>query len=981
MTYLPHDRSTMRPRRIGALLSQVAACAFLTAASMSAHAQDEGARVSEKEVDGTIIVTGSRIKRDSFDASSPVTAIDKGVITESGFANLGDVLLRSPVVAVGQGLSNAQTASETAGATFANLRGLGSFRTLTLIDGRRRVPGSLTASSVDLSMFPPQMVERVEIVTGGTSAVYGADAVTGVINVILDRDYEGFEIDLSAGLPEAGGGGSAQQASLFAGKKFADGRGHVSMGLSYWNSDVLRSTDRKFSRGRNFMFFETNIPGQTFGDVTPTYVVRRDPTTFLYANTGTFWHWNGSAYDYYTVDPDLRLQQSDAPPFVDQWNGIAGSGWSSGGDGFAFDEYGLLRGGYKAFAGLFTADYEINDNITVYATAELAFSRSRSPYQPNFHPADGDNIYIWRDNYYLTPGTRQFMDDNGYSYLWVWRTHGDLGVRTTTVDRTNYTLSSGFKGTLANGWDYDVFAQYGKMLIDTATSNTLIRENYLNAVDAIADGSGNAVCRDPAARSAGCVPINGLGPNETLTAAQRAYLLHTKKTDLNLDQLVVGMSATGSLLQLPAGPLKVAAGWEYRDESLSYRDDPRNMAGELLLNAPTDPIDGGFDVWEVYGEAVVPILADRPFFDLLQIEGAVRYSDYSHIGTTTTWKLGATWAPVDDLRFRYTRSFSVRAPTVTDIFSPGISSFAFITDPCDATVIALLPDSAQRARRATNCAALGLPSGYVDPRPTVTKQVITGGNPDLEAEDSDSWTLGAVLTPSFVPGLRLSVDYWSIDLTRAISQLSVGEIINNCVDFLSIENDFCPLIVRDDATGEITSVRNVAVNVDRQTAKGIDVQASFQWRPEWAPGTFEFYAATTYLDELNFIDVSAAGTTVSAEAGEVEGTPLPRWRSNFSIAYDTGRFRVSWFGNHIGAMTIDNAAASGTYQPGFDRIKSVFYHNLYAHYAITDKIKLRAGVNNLLDTSPPANPFTFMGGGGLYDNNGRYFWMGANVKF
>mgnify|MGYP001765104480 CR=1 FL=1 len=201
MTYLLNDHWLMRQRPAGSLLARAATCALLAALSMPAHAQDEDANAGAKEADGTIVVTGSRIKRGSFDASSPVTAIDKNVITESGFTNLGDVLLRSPALAVGQGLSNAQTAGETAGATFANLRGLGSFRTLTLIDGRRRVSGSLTASSVDLSMFPPQMVERVEIVTGGTSAVYGADAVTGVINVILDRDYEGIEVDFSACKP------------------------------------------------------------------------------------------------------------------------------------------------------------------------------------------------------------------------------------------------------------------------------------------------------------------------------------------------------------------------------------------------------------------------------------------------------------------------------------------------------------------------------------------------------------------------------------------------------------------------------------------------------------------------------------------------------------------------------------------------------------------------------------------------------------
>ncbi|MEE9381196.1 MAG: TonB-dependent receptor plug domain-containing protein, partial [Hyphomonadaceae bacterium] len=551
----------------------------------------------EERTEDTIFVTGSRLARGNFDTPSPVTTLDSELIEESGFVTLSDVLQRSPAIAVGQGIANAQTAGETAGATFANLRGLGSFRTLTLINGRRRVPGALSTSSVDLSSIPPSMVERVEIVTGGTSAVYGADAVTGVINVILKRDFEGLEFDFSAGIPEQGGGGDAQQASLHWGASLFDDRAKLNVGLSYYNSSVLQASDRDFSSGQNYMFFQTNVPGDSFNGSVPTFSVRRDPTTFLFAETGTFFFWNGSAYEYYTVDPELRMQQNDAPPFFNGFNGVAGNGWASGGDGFSFGKYGLLRGGFESYNMMSNFNFDISENTSFYVDAEIAVTETESPFQPNFHPASGDSIFLYRDNPLLTPGTTAFMDANGLSSLFVFRTQDDLGVRTTDVDRINYNLVAGLEGTLSNGWDFDVFAQHGKMDIETNTSNTLRRANYLNAIDVISDPvSGDPICRDPAAVVAGCTPLVVLGRNGPLTQAQRDYVLHTKSTDLIIDQTVLGGQVTGDLYSLPAGPIGAAVGFEYRDESISFRDDPLNQANELLLNAPTEDIDGSFDV-------------------------------------------------------------------------------------------------------------------------------------------------------------------------------------------------------------------------------------------------------------------------------------------------------------------------------------------------------------------------------------------------
>ena len=964
---------------VAALMAAAPVQAQDTPAEAASEDAAAGETATEETSEERVLVTGSRVKRNGFDTPSPTRIIDEKEIRESGAQTLGDLLLRNPEVAVGLGISNAQTSGETAGATFANLRGLGSFRTLTLIDGRRRVPGSLTSSSVDLSSIPPSMIERVEIVTGGTSAVYGADAVTGVINVILKRDYQGFAIDASAGFAEQGNGGDSQLVSVHWGDDFDEGRGDINLGVVYNRSGILETSDRDFSSGRNFMFFETNIPGTAFGGVVPTYVVRRDPTTFLYANTGTFWYWNGSDYDYYTADPELRQQTSEINPFFGPVDETLGNGWGTGGDGFAFDEYGLLRGGWESFSGLLSVDYDINEWMTFYFDAEIADSTAESPYQPNFHPANNDYLYVYDDNPLLPASVLTFMNDNGLPWLYVQRTHDDLGVRTTFVDRLNFTASAGVKGDLSDTWSYDVFAQYGEMRIDTRTTNTLIRENYLFAIDAVSDGMGGAMCRDAGARANGCVPILALGRNGPITAAQRAYLLHDKETELDIDQTLIGGSVTGDLFVLPAGAVRTAAGFEYRDEGLSFRDDPLNLANALLLNAPTPAIDAGFDVWELYAEALVPILSGLPVIQSFDIEGAFRYSEYSHIGQTETWKLGASWELSDEVRFRYTRSKSVRAPTISDSFSPGITSYSFVTDPCDNLQIAA---AANPALRAANCLALGLPGGWVDPSPGVTKQVITGGNPDLSAEESDSWTLGAILQPAFADRLRISADYWSIDLTDAISNQSVGEILANCVDSASIANDFCALVQRDvPGSGEIISISNLPVNIDQLRTRGTDVQVAYDFEADWLGGALiDISAGVTHLESYDFIDVTPAGVFVSDEAGEVEGTPLPQWRGNVSVGYTDGPVRLSWYANYVGPMEIDNAAPAGTYQPGFDRIPSLWLHNLYAQYTFDEQISVRGGVMNVFDTEPPSNPYTFSGAGGLYDNNGRYFWFGISFN-
>jgi len=961
----------------------------LVGASVDVFAQDQETTTDDFDVLEEVIITGSRIARTGYDAPTPLAIIDRAEIDQSGFASLSDVLLRMPSLAVGQGLGNASNSGSNVGATFLNLRGLGVERTLTLVDGKRRVPGSSSASSVDLSSIPPAMVERVEVVTGGASAVYGADAVTGVVNVILKHDYDGFGVSARGGVTEHGGADS-QQISMYGGTEFGGDRGHINMAVSYSRTAELDGTQRSFSQGDNSIFFVRNradfIAGDGAGGSIPDFITYTNPVQSFFAETGTFFFFEFDPIEQrdrwfvYTADPNLREQTHDVNPQADSFGSVFNA-ISSGGDGFDFTKYFRLRPEQETVNAISNLDYELTENVTVYAEVDFANTRSASPFEPNFHPADGDGITVTRDNPLIPADVQTFMDQRGLESLWVQRTHQDLGTRVTRVERNTVNALTGFKGKIMDKWDYDVFFQYGRQNISSRTSNTLIRKRYLQAIDVISDAdTGNPVCRDVAARAEGCLPLAVLGSNDKYATPEAlAYINHDLLRETRLSQIVTGAQITGDLFELPAGPVAMAAGVEYRRETLSFRDDGANVLGQLLLNNGSAAIDGSINVKEVFGELVIPVVADKTMMQSLDIEAAVRFSDYSTIGSTTAWKLGGSWSPVDDIRFRVTRARSVRAPTISDLFNPGLAGFSSINDPCDSRNV-----GNGSSTREANCAALGL-ANFTDPLPTAsTKRIITGGNPDLQSETSNSLTVGAVMTPSFIPRLRLSVDYWNIDLKGAIQRISTQDILEGCVDGEALANAFCRLITRR-ADGVVDSIRATFINVGQMEASGVDFQANYQFDLEQVssnlPGYMNINLGGTYLEKVDVLVDPTDLSSLLIEAGEVTGVALPKWRANSSITYTTGPVTVNWFINYIGAMNRENQpTGADEVETQFDRIGAEIYNNIFASYQLENGITLNGGVNNIFDNTPPRHPNAFTGAGGLYDTLGRSFFLGISVE-
>ncbi|MBL8265361.1 TonB-dependent receptor [Steroidobacter sp.] len=891
-----------------------------------------------------IIVTGSRIARAGYDQPTPVTVIGAEAIERSGFSNVSDILNRTPQVGVGLGSSNSYFNAD-AGASFINLRGLGTNRTLVLVNGRRRVSGTQLSSAVDLTTIPSNLIGNIEVITGGAAAVYGADAVTGVVNVSLKQDVDGLEFTGRTGLSSRGDADS-HSLGITYGQTLDDGRGRFLFGLSHNKEDLLMARERPWGERAVDLFGNPANTGPSDGIFNS--VALRD---YRYPNTSY-----GGAFviggTRYTYDNAVRPTRNDAA-----FNASTGIG----GDGFNDADFAPLRNESEVLAALTHFDYKLTDAVKVFGEFQYSRTETDSPLQPSFDSA----IALTADNPLIPADVLALMSAAGQTTLSVGRTNFDQGQNHRLVDRNTYTLVGGFEGEIG-GFQWTAFHQYGRYEADVSRTHERIQSRYLEAVDVIVGPNGTPVCRSTTARAAGCVPLSLFGRNAA-TPQALAYFDYTQRTNIVNTQTVSGVQLTGGLLDLPAGEVQLATGIEYREETLSVKEDPLAVA-RLLQRAIGSSLDADFNVKEAFAEVLVPLLVDKPFVRSLSVEGAARFSDYNTVGNTFAWKLGTQWAPIDDVRFRVTNSRSVRAPNLAELSSPGTTSSVFILDPCDSTRLNLT------ANRSTNCAALQLAPTYSDPFANQAKQVLTSGNSNLKEEESDSWTVGAVFTPGFAPGLSLSIDWFKIEIEDAINVVPLQRLVDSCVDSASIANPFCGLITRR-ADGAITSVNVTPINVGSLETSGIDFQANYSlpFASDWR---VNLSLSGTYLDQNNILVVETDASTLDVNVGEVDN---PRWRVNFVPGVAFGALRVDWAMRFIDSSKVDvQQSAEGRDD---NNVSSKLYHDLSASYD-WNSLRFSAGVNNLFDTAPPFSRETVRGDkrGVLFDNIGRYFFLGLTAR-
>ncbi|WP_188873307.1 TonB-dependent receptor [Iodidimonas muriae] len=920
-----------------------------------------------------VVVTGSRIRRSGTSTPIPVTVLDARKIALSGDARLADTLNELPAIGATQTLANSNDDPQEAGTNFLNLRRLGIDRTLVLVNGRRHVGSRPGTTAVDVNTIPTSMVERVEVITGGASAVYGADAVSGVVNLIMRDDFEGLKLDGQMGITDEGDGES-YQLSLTAGANFADNRGNVFFNTSWDKTKRVNATDRGYA-SENFRF-ATN-PANTGPD-------DGIPDQILFDNTGFI----GTPGGGQVVGPDgADLFVAAGGPFTFDANGnlisqdlgaLPESFLSQGGDFVDLSRFDLLQVPIERLIVSGGMHYDLHDKVTLFANAKYAQSESATAGQPTFSLPSFSPIFILADNPFVPQDLNNILADNGAEGFFVSRTNVDQGQRRSRSDRDTVQLEVGLKGDITSNLDYTVHYQYGRSDNSTEFMNEQVLSRFNQQLDAVRDADGNIVCRDP---SGGCVPLNVLGPNAA-TADALAFSHVDFITEGRLTQQVVNATITGDsagFMYLPAGPLGFALGTEYRRESTATEEGFLRNSGDVFPGGVIEDTVGNFDVWELFGEISIPVLRGVPFAEEVNIEAAVRYADYSTIGSATTWKVGGDWAPVRDLRFRAVVSQAVRAPNIGELFAPTRLENPFLEDPCDVSNI-----NSGSPNRAANCAALGLSPDFISNAGAVTTRVLTGGNPDLKEETADTLTVGAVITPRMVPGFSLTVDYWDIEIDDAVNSFPVQAVANNCVDADSINNPFCESIVRR-SDGNFDSISSQLINVASLKAAGIDIEASYfldlgMVTGDAVPGGLDLNLVATYLDKLDFF-AQEGQAEPDREAGELGD---PDWTVNLRATYELGDLTVSLYERFISSQRFDLAENPDFRDP--NSTGSEWYTDLQIRYRLLEQTEIYVGVDNLFDNAPPIlarvpETRSFGNDAVVYDQIGRFFYAGVTVQF
>lgn len=943
---------------------------MMSAPGLTAYAQDEQIDNSEDQVE-RISVLGSRIKKETFESASPITIITAETLKDTGFSNLEEALSDLPQLAVGNNLGNSSD-----GTTSGNLRGAGVNRTLTLINGKRIVASSISGSAVDLSNIPIGMVEQVEILTGGASAVYGSDALAGVINIQLKKDYEGFKVSASTSIPEKGGA-EAQQFSLSMGGSFADGRGNINAGINYSNSEPLQQKDRKFVHGKNLLASVANPLSETSTDGIPDYLIINDRHTGSYPATGGIrtWNWDEGQYDHYYIDPSTGELAFNDNTFYGQY--------TSGGPGFNFGEYAYqLRGAQQVLSTMINLNYEVSNEVSFYSTMQIAKSESQWLGQMPYTPSP---ITVHRENPTLPQSVRDFMDDKGWDDIvsdaslsrWdiVYRTHEDFGRQGNDSSRDFYSTLFGFNGVFME-WDWDISMQHGESKL-SQRRNRLYKDRHDFAFDVIEDADGNAVCRATAEgnpSATGCLPLAIFGENTDQEAID--WVSGVAQSSNRNEQTIVSGYISGELFELPAGFVNVVFGAEYRKEVIESTPDAAEYAGNILLAGLSPPIKPtSLDVKEYFTEIDVPVL------DTLTINGSYRYSDYSTIGNVDAWGIGLDYQIIEDVKLRASASASVRAPTVYDLFNPGNIGFSFITDPCNKPGEGDNPEV-----RTANCtAAVG--ANWEDSLSTASRGVRSGGNPELKPEDAKTLTVGLVLTPSAIPNLNISIDWWEMNLTNEITTVSVSQLLKTCYDTPGLDSSACNAITRR-ADGAITEIKGGSINLGKSLLSGIDYEVEYKFDADVLFDNLdgEFFTSVIvnqWLDHNTISDPLKPEDTYYNYKG---GYYYPDLLVNFSVAYQTDDWSVKLRANlrdksvEAPNFNHENANYDEVYPNGDGVAPILKRFDFISHYTLNDSTSFSFSIRNLTDVEPPRT--TGLQGGlyGVSDVIGRTYNLGVTIE-
>ncbi len=999
----------MRHSRIpNALLASFVA--LLLPATDGALAQDSSGDPDQLE---EIVVTGSRITRTGFDTPAPVSIVGLEKIEAATTPALGDLLNQMPQLRTTFGLSNSQGFIGTAGIGRLDLRGLGTNRTLVLVNGRRHVSSSEGTTAVDVNSINPDMIERVEIITGANSAVYGADAVAGAVNFILKDDFEGVSVRVEGG--ENDFGFTRNSASVMVGRSFADQSGNAMVSISYdEQSDMLNS-----DRGGRFVELWGRVPNPADGDTIDPNGIQIDdgiPDEIYVPNQG-FWaiSENGTSL---TLNGSIADDGSFVPvPFgsFEFTDGLECGG--TGCTALDLDRFQMLQVPLERFTIDVNAHWDFG-NHTLYFESRYANLEATQQGQPSFD--FGAPIIVNRDNPYVSPSLAAAMDAAAVTAIDLRRFNIDLGLRRENNTRETIRAVAGFEGDIGDSnFSYDVFVNYGRSTIDRVNRFNRVDEKFAAATDPVridaagaadlqASGlipdaqDGDIVCRStlleaqgtvtglPSFAYDGCVPLNVLGRN--MASPEAIDFIHSTALSISEIQQVQAAAYVSNpeLIDNWAGSIAGVLGAEFRDEKSFVRGDSLSALGNTFFNALSDT-RGRYDVFEVFGEVAVPLLSEAPFAETLDFEGAFRLSDYSTIGDTFTWETRLSWEPIETLRIRASTGEALRAPNIGDLFDPGGEDFTNVDDPCDMANLDL-GDTGRNVRIA-NCQALGIadPENF-DSLDESSIPEFQGGNPNLKEEEAETTTIGVVWSPNFIDGLRISVDYWDIEITDAIASTSSQTILNRCVDNPNgIDNSFCALVTRD-GVGNLLEIRQQPLNLNTLETDGFDIAVDYLVDLGRAGTLSNSLVATHLASRTFFLSSENDVDIVEGELGD------PEWQLNYRAVWDVNQFssfaELRWIESmyFVSQESLFGSASNIDPNPDqrdFFETGSQIYLDLGVSYQFNNNLEFSLTIDNALDEDPPfplfGNDESFSGiadgSGAIFDTIGRYVSLRANATF
>lgn len=956
---------------------------------------------NEEEVIEKINITGSRIKRYEFSMPMPLVGLNKDEIEDIGTNDITDALLEIPSVAVGVSPETSTTNVQNNGIRTTDLRGLGDNRTLTLIDGRRTVSNSANGNRVSQGSIPSGFIDRVEVITGGASSIYGSDAVAGVVNIITEKDQVGLEIDIRGGRSNTLTF-SDQTYDVSYGLRFDDDKGYLFGTINYDTETGIKASDNPRTLIQADFQYDDGINTYVnkLGDRIPVDQITPDE------------------YGSLSSDPDGG--RFDGSNFWYDDNGLR-EDFETDRDGYDFRREDTLRTPRDRLNLAVKGTYQFSRDTEGFLTLMHSITETRNVREPEGD--DYNDIHLLVDPVTFeaedftagripidNPFAPQIIIDNESSRGIRWdRRFVEVGQQITDNERKTTRAWAGLRGVVFDDWDWEASMGYGKFEQDQLRHNEIDILNLRRGLNAERLPDGTAQCADPDDRAAGCVPVNLFGRG-SITPEAADYIRANLGQRADITQFNFQAYMAGDLYELPAGMVAAAFGVEYRKDKQDLLPDELNQrGGHSSIHVPA--FSGSIGVAEVFGELNIPILADVAGAQNLSADTSVRIANYDidKVGTVVSFGVGLQYQPVEDINFRASFNRALRAPDLTELFSPPRGDSDSFTDICDGVTLTStgVVDDNCRAEPGI-LAALNDPDSEtpgVFEEQSGSHSSPNSGNPDLKEEEADTLTVGFVWQPEALEDFSLAVDYYNIEITDAIDAFDNRDILRQCYEDANTfgsGNPFCADIFRNPEDGQLTNVIQRQFNLNSQETSGVDYMVNYthDLNDLGLVGELEFRYIHTHLIKYVEIVDGLDGIIIDDQKGEFFHEKFED-RSRFSLIWRHDDWRVSWRTTYYGS-TYESQELRELYEeaveefgdaaevPLFLNVDSEMYHNLSVAYrtkiaGINTRFTL--GVNNVFDNEGPFFPGgdTEAGNSGnfadAYGLQGRYGYARVRLRF